>query len=409
MPSNTVPSCAAAGLHQPQPPPGLYRIRGGAVPLGQRLGQRHDQFRPFGRPSRDQYLYRRFRTFSNNYGVSGQCPFSPALRGINTIRAAKVMRLLGVEELQRVKDEVALNTMQAYFDVVYFTPKACASPVNSWKPAPATSKSRKLLELGLKSAADVAEQGGTVRLTTTADAAGKQPRTGQDHACRNDELSARPPPGDRDGSRHRNPGRHGAPFSDVVAYALDNNPKARSAGYNVRQSKLQYSVARGGFFPSVYVGGGYSTNFFMSLDDHSLYEPFKNQFRDNRGYYFSAQLNIPIFGGFRAARGRTAPATTGGSPSSSAIRRCVPCKAKSPRTTSRCSATARSSCRPAKKARPPSWPTTPSPASTTGAWFRRSTFRPPPTTCCRPAPNGCVPGCNTLSKRAWSSITTVRP
>ena len=38
-----------------------------------------------------------------------------------------------------------------------------------------------------------------------------------------------------------------APFSDVVAYALDNNPKARSAGYNVRQSKLQYSVARGGF------------------------------------------------------------------------------------------------------------------------------------------------------------------
>jgi len=35
----------------------------------------------------------------------------------------------------------------------------------------------------------------------------------------------------------------------------------------------------------------------MSLDDHSLYEPFKNQFRDNRGYYFSAQLNIPIFGG----------------------------------------------------------------------------------------------------------------
>ena len=35
----------------------------------------------------------------------------------------------------------------------------------------------------------------------------------------------------------------------------------------------------------------------MSLDDHSLYEPFRSQFRDNRGYYFSAQLNIPIFGG----------------------------------------------------------------------------------------------------------------
>ena len=179
-------------------------------------------------------------------------PFSPALRGINTIRAAKVMRLLGVEELQRVKDEVALNTMQAYFDVVYYTESVRLAREQLETSTGNLAKSRKLLELGLKSAADVAEQGGTVRLDDySADAAGKQPRTGQDHACRNDELSARPPPGDRDGSRHRNPGRHGAPFSDVVAYALDNNPKARSAGYNVRQSKLQYSVARGGFFPSV--------------------------------------------------------------------------------------------------------------------------------------------------------------
>ena len=35
----------------------------------------------------------------------------------------------------------------------------------------------------------------------------------------------------------------------------------------------------------------------MSLDDRSMYAPFKSQFRDNRGYYFSAQLNIPICGG----------------------------------------------------------------------------------------------------------------
>lgn len=43
-------------------------------------------------------------------------PVFAGFTGINTIRAAKVMRLMGVEELQRVKDEVALNTMQAYFD-----------------------------------------------------------------------------------------------------------------------------------------------------------------------------------------------------------------------------------------------------------------------------------------------------
>lgn len=234
---------------------------------------------------------------SNNYGVSGQMPVFAGFTGINTIRAAKVMRLLGVEELQRVKDEVALNTMQAYFDVVYYTESVRLAREQLETSTGNLAKSRKLLELGLKSAADVAEQEAQcasddylltqqennlelarITLAETMNYPPDRPLGIET------DLAIETPAGT-------------APFSDVVAYALDNNPKARSAGYNVRQSKLQYSVARGGFFPSVYVGGGYSTNFFMSLDDHSLYEPFKNQFRDNRGYYFSAQLNIPIFGG----------------------------------------------------------------------------------------------------------------
>ena len=234
---------------------------------------------------------------SNNYGVSGQMPVFAGFTGINTIRAAKVMRLMGVEELQRVKDEVALNTMQAYFDVVYYTESVRLAREQLETSTGNLAKSRKLLELGLKSAADVAEQEAQcasddylltqqennlelarITLAETMNYPPDRPLGIET------DLAIETPAGT-------------APFSDVVAYALDNNPKARSAGYNVRQSKLQYSVARGGFFPSVYVGGGYSTNFFMSLDDHSLYEPFKNQFRDNRGYYFSAQLNIPIFGG----------------------------------------------------------------------------------------------------------------
>lgn len=235
---------------------------------------------------------------SNNYGVSGQMPVFAGFTGINTIRAAKVMRLMGVEELQRVKDEVALNTMQAYFDVVYYTESVRLAREQLETSTGNLAKSRKLLELGLKSAADVAEQEAQcasddylltqqennlelarITLAETMNYPPDRPLGIET------DLAIETPAGT-------------APFSDVVAYALDNNPKARSAGYNVRQSKLQYSVARGGFFPSVYVGGGYSTNFFMSLDDHSLYEPFKNQFRDNRGYYFSAQLNIPISGAF---------------------------------------------------------------------------------------------------------------
>lgn len=234
---------------------------------------------------------------SNNYGVSGQMPVFAGLTGINTVRAAKVMRLMGVEELQQVRDEVALKTMQAYFDVVYYTESVRLAREQMETSTGNLAKSRKLLELGLKSAADVAEQ-------ESQCASDDYLLTQQENNLELAKITLSETmnyPADRpleiatDIAIETPAGA--APFDDVVAYALDNNPKARGAGYDVRRSRLQYSVAKGNLFPSVYVGGGYSTNFFMSLDDRSLYEPFKSQFRDNRGYYFSAQLNIPIFGG----------------------------------------------------------------------------------------------------------------
>ena len=95
--------------------------------------------------------------FDNSYSASGQMPLFAGLTGINTVRAAKVMRLQGVEELQLARDEVALRTMEAYFDVVYYTGSVRLAREQLETSAAELAKSRKLLELGLKSAADVAE------------------------------------------------------------------------------------------------------------------------------------------------------------------------------------------------------------------------------------------------------------
>lgn len=234
---------------------------------------------------------------SNNYSVSGQMPLFAGLSGINTIRVAKAMRLMGLEELQQAKDETALKTMQAYFDVVYYTESVRLAREQLETSTANLAKSRKLLELGLKSAADVAE-------VESQRASDDYLLTQQENNLELAKITLSETmnyPADRtfevDTEVAIETPAGASPFSDVLSYALDNNPKARSAAYDVRQSRLQYSAAKGGLYPSVYVGGGYSTNFFMSLDDRSQYPAFKSQFRDNRGYYFSAQLNIPIFGG----------------------------------------------------------------------------------------------------------------
>ena len=235
--------------------------------------------------------------FDNSYSVSGQMPLFAGLTGINTVRAARIMRLQGVEELQLARDEIALKTMQAYFDVVYYTGSVRLAREQLKTSTAELGKSRKLFELGLKSAADVAE-------VESQQASDDYLLTQQENNLALAEIAlaeAMNYPADRPLRIVTDPGIETpagvAPFDEVLGNALENNPKAVAARHDVRHSRLQFSIARGNLFPSLYVGGGYSTNFFMSLDDRSLYASFPNQFRDNRGFYVSAQLNIPIFGG----------------------------------------------------------------------------------------------------------------
>jgi len=94
-------------------------------------------------------------------------------------------------------------------------------------------------------------------------------------------------------------------------------------------------VAKGNLYPSISVGGGYSTNFFMNLDDRTQYAAFPAQFRDNRGYYFSAQLSIPIFGGLSRRTSLNRARNNCASPSCAASRRSAPCRARSRRPTSK--------------------------------------------------------------------------
>ena len=64
--------------------------------------------------------YTNVSTFSNSYGISGSMPLFAGLQGINTIRAAKVARERGVNDLQLSRDEIAMQTMKAYIDVLYY-------------------------------------------------------------------------------------------------------------------------------------------------------------------------------------------------------------------------------------------------------------------------------------------------
>lgn len=241
--------------------------------------------------------YTTVSTFSNSYGVSAGLTLFSGLATINGIRAAKVARAMGVENLQLARDEAAMSAMAAYFDVVY-----CTGAVKIAEDALAASrlnmtKASKNLELGLVSPADVAEIEAQV-------AADDVSLTEQQNNLSLAEIRLREvmnypqdEPLEIDTDVRIDSELTGASFAEVLDYALANNPRMRSAELNSRYSQINYSIAKGRYYPSISAGGGYSTSFYTNLDNAAAYASWWHQIKQNRGSYVSVSMSIPIFSG----------------------------------------------------------------------------------------------------------------
>ncbi len=241
--------------------------------------------------------YTTVSTFSNSYSISAGLTLFSGFATINGIRAAKVARAMGVENLQLARDEAAMNAMAAYFDVVYYT-----GAVKIAEDALAASrlnmtKASKNLELGLVSAADVAEIEAQV-------AADDVSLTEQHNNLSLAEIRLREvmnypqdEPLEIDTDVRIDSELTGASFAEVLDYALANNPRVRSAELNSRYSKINYSIAKGRYYPSISAGGGYSTSFYTNLDNAAAYASWWHQIKQNRGSSVSVSMSIPIFSG----------------------------------------------------------------------------------------------------------------
>lgn len=259
----------------------------------------------------------------NSYSASGQLPLFAGFQNINALRVSRVMRLMGVEKLQQIKDEIAIKTMQAYFDVVYFTNSVKISKEQLETSLTTLEQSQKLYELGRKSLADVAQvesqvasdelfliqQENQLQLKIlTLKQQMNYPLKEELEIDTNVDggltliLGTLTTPLLTDNAAVADNQILDKPIGELVDYALENNPKMQASRYNVRQSKLNLYITQGRYAPSISANGGYSTNYYKILsgetnEENMATKPFIDQLSDNGGYYFGASINIPIFNG----------------------------------------------------------------------------------------------------------------
>jgi outer membrane protein len=237
-------------------------------------------------------------TFNNNYEGTASLPLFRGGQLVNQWRLAKNNRQMGLNDIQKAKDDLALNTMEAFVNVVYYHGSVRFAAEKHEESRRNLVKVQRQEELGLKGKADVAQMEATAAgdeyllahqenlyaaavlklkeymnypydselMVDTASVA-------MDYAAINENIG------------------------EIFDYAGKNNPAALQADYLVKASRLKYLMTKGRLFPAISLSAGIYTSYYENLMAETMPAPFRNQIRNNRGEYVTLSIRIPVLDG----------------------------------------------------------------------------------------------------------------
>lgn len=248
--------------------------------------------------------YSNTSTFNNSYGLNVSIPIFNGGQLINQWRMAKANRQLGMNDIQKEKDDLAINTMEAFMNVVYYrgTVKLAAEQLE--ENSRILYRTKRQEELGLKGKADVAQIEAQV-------AANDYNLTHQQNLYDAAVLTLKQNmnfPSDMELDvdtllLDQSYASMMESINEIYDYASENNPIAMQAKLKLKASKMQYLMCKGRLLPTISFNAGVSTNYFENLkvdktaEDYKPTSSFSNQFTNNRGEYIGFSLSFPLFDG----------------------------------------------------------------------------------------------------------------
>ncbi|HCO68917.1 MAG TPA: transporter [Dysgonomonas sp.] len=253
----------------------------------------------FGRSLNEDNTYSDANSFSNPYNLTGSMTLFDGLANINRIKMQKVNKLMGKEQLQEIKDLIAYETMEAFFNVLYYKQMVELAEEQLKHSMENVHQVKRMEELGVKGFPDVAEM-------QAKEAEDKYNLTRQKNMLvialivLKEKMNF-PIDEDLDIEDYRSESiiakTEEMPI-DIFKNSQSFLPKALAAESSMKSYELAYKTSKGNLFPTISLGAGYSTNFYRMMDGSVDYAPFKEQLKNKRGHYIGFTLSIPLFNGF---------------------------------------------------------------------------------------------------------------
>ncbi len=242
--------------------------------------------------------YNNTSTFNNSYQLSSSIPLFTGGQLINQWLMAKSNVRMAKNDLQKVKDDLALDVMTAYADVVYYRGTIRMASEKLEESSRTLYKTRRQEELGLKGRADVAQFEAQV-------AADDYALTHQQNLYNSALLSLKQKMNFPTDSVLEvdtvlpdvKPEPIGEEVMAIYDYASQNNPTALQADYQLKEKRYIYRMQKGAMLPQISFSAGVVTNYFENLKSEIAPVGFGSQFKNNRGEYIAFSVSFPLFNG----------------------------------------------------------------------------------------------------------------
>lgn len=238
-------------------------------------------------------------SFNNSYGVSASIPlFSGFELVYNTLKAKTEIERYK-SELQKAKDDVALDVMSCFIDVIYNQGLVSLTEKRIETFTTDLQRTERMSELGTKSAADVAQFASTLAseeltLITRQNLLNTsilELKKAMNYPIEDTlKLSIETPTLQYNFNK----------ASDIFNSAMNYLPEVDILNKKIKAERYKLSIARSNYYPYLSTSGGYSTNYYTMLSDQNNsgnHLNFWQQFKENKGFYVSFGLSIPIFQG----------------------------------------------------------------------------------------------------------------
>jgi len=231
---------------------------------------------------------------TGSFDISASMPLFQGLRIDRQIKGGKLDLAAAVQDLERAREDVAVNIMTLYLEVLYCKELAGIAERQLALSSRQAERSRELVEAGRQPESALYE---SLSLAANDRLALTQARNNLDLALLDlSQALNRESAAGFDvvvpvldsvalASLHRLGSAEG-----VYDYALDHRPRILSERLRLESSENAVRIARSYLYPSLALRGGFGTGVYSSMQD-----AFGTQLDKNRSEFVGVSMSIPIF------------------------------------------------------------------------------------------------------------------